>query len=1202
MSFLPGPTRRPSRASAFATLALCAGLGGTAQAQPDIRPGERLSDWLLRQPAAGYPAGLLWLVPEERPAQRQLKTRLLARLTDHADPGYLHIDPASRGRLAAWLQALPVTGRVALAIPDARWLQAHPAQDPVLRAGQQAQLPPRPSSITLLLDDGRLCRVPHVAGADARSYLQACLGARAERSDTAWVAQPDGRSSRYGVAAWNEEPQDEPAPGAWLWAPTRDSGFDDEFSGQLIRFLASQGPAPDAPLRPGPALPAQAPLQPAEAAAARHRLEVSADDWGGIGLLQTPTARMAEAGDIRLHLSGVAPYTRVNLMLQPLDWLEAGFRYTDIGNQLYGTPELSGSQSYKDKSIDLKLRLAEESAYRPQLALGLRDIGGTGLFSGEYLVASKRSGDFDWSLGLGWGYLGARGDLANPLGWLNPNLRQRPATDSAFGGTVSNAMFQGPTALFGGVQWRTPWPRTLLKLEYDGNNYQHEPQDNNQTQASPFNFGLIYRHAPGLDLSLGLERGNTLMFGLTLHSNFQQLQTPKLGDASPPAFRAAMPAAGPASWERSAADIEQLTGWTVRRIVQHGDTLRISLDDVSAAYLQDRLERLTAVLHRDAPAGVQRFLVEFAERGLALQARQIDRAAWIRQHSEGQAPALRQPSQRALTPLSTPLPPAGQAAATSRADASATPPWANQAAPFKIGLGPSYAQILGGPDAFVLYQLGVQAKAEYRFSDSTWLSGHTNLRLLDNYSLFRNSGRSELPRVRTHAREYVTTSRLTLPQFQLTHTGQLSDNQFVSVYGGLLESMFAGVGAEWLYRPPRSPVALGVDLNHVRQRGFEQDFGLRDYSVNTGHLTLYWDTGWHSLQAKLSAGQYLAGDRGVTLDVSRRFDNGVAIGAYATKTNVSAEQFGEGSFDKGIYVNIPFDVILPRSSSDTANFLWSPLTRDGGARLNRAHTLFELTSARDRRAFRYRPPAERQTRTGEPWFDVPADASGQTSGATLLRDFAASGRSLRQQLTDPASTTAWLAAAGAIAGATLLDNSADRWARDHQDGGWNQLGQLANGLPLLLGAGVGALGLAGDEETAHTAWTALKAAGFTLAGNSVLRFAVGRARPEQELGNAHFNSFSGDALQSGFPSNHVGAAFALLTPFAQRYDMPWLYGLAAVTAVGRVQQREHWFSDTVAGGIMGYAVGSLLYDQQRDRQGFPQLSLGPRGVAATWKF
>lgn len=85
----------------------------------------------------------------------------------------------------------------------------------------------------------------------------------------------------------------------------------------------------------------------------------------------------------------------------------------------------------------------------------------------------------------------------------------------------------------------------------------------------------------------------------------------------------------------------------------------------------------------------------------------------------------------------------------------------------------------------------------------------------------------------------------------------------------------------------------------------------------------------------------------LTIDVSREFRNGVRMGAYATFTNVSAQRFGEGSFDKGIYLSIPFDLLLPGSHVDTATILWQPLLRDGGARLNRRYTLYDLTSGRD---------------------------------------------------------------------------------------------------------------------------------------------------------------------------------------------------------------------------------------------------------------
>jgi len=276
------------------------------------------------------------------------------------------------------------------------------------------------------------------------------------------------------------------------------------------------------------------------------------------------------------------------------------------------------------------------------------------------------------------------------------------------------------------------------------------------------------------------------------------------------------------------------------------------------------------------------------------------------------------------------------------------------------GVSPSFWQSFGGPDAFMLYQLGVRASGEFRITPRTWISGSANLRLIDNYDKFQYTAPSDLPRVRTYMREYATSERLTLANLQATHVAQLGSNQFAMVYGGLLEPMFAGVGGEWLYRPVASRWAFGVDLNRVKQRGFEQRFSMRDYSVTTGHATVYWDTGWQGINTSLSVGQYLAGDKGATITMSKRFDNGVLLGAWATKTNVSSAQFGEGSFDKGMFVTIPFDLMLPKSTVTNGTFVYTPLTRDGGAKLSRSWQLYSITSTRDAKAFTYAPSVNPQ--------------------------------------------------------------------------------------------------------------------------------------------------------------------------------------------------------------------------------------------------
>jgi membrane-associated phospholipid phosphatase len=514
-----------------------------------------------------------------------------------------------------------------------------------------------------------------------------------------------------------------------------------------------------------------------------------------------------------------------------------------------------------------------------------------------------------------------------------------------------------------------------------------------------------------------------------------------------------------------------------------------------------------------------------------------------------------------------------------------------------VHIAPSTQYVLGGPDGFLLYALGLQASMDYRLSEGTSLVGGVNARLLDNYDKFRYTAPSNLPRVRTYQREYNTTSRLTLPFLQVNHMRSLGNGHFASVYGGMLEPMFGGVGTEWYYRPWLSRLGWGLDVNYVRQRSFKQDLSFRSYSVATGHLTAYWDTGIQGIHATASVGRYLAGDIGGTLDIKKVFDNGIALGAWATKTNVSKEQFGEGSFDKGIYINIPFDVMLPRSRPGSATIAWNPLTRDGGAKLVRRFSLNDVTKLRAPLNWGLSMPGPSAS-----GIQGSLSVIDQDPAVHPLSDISQTTRTLGAQMASiPAH--GWLLAGGAVLASALLDKPADRWATRHQGGTWNTAGNLTSAVPFLLAGGAGALylGLAGAEHVT-TAETAIRAAGYTLASGLALKYAVGRARPNTNLGAAQFNGFNGKALNSSFASIHTSVAFALATPFAQQYKQPWLYGLAATTALGRVQKRDHWVSDTVGGALLGYAIGSMLSQQQTTSGSPVSIQVTPNAVLANWKY
>ncbi|BAL23229.1 YjbH domain-containing protein [Azoarcus sp. KH32C] len=663
-------------------------------------------------------------------------------------------------------------------------------------------------------------------------------------------------------------------------------------------------------------------------------------DFGGIGLLQMPSARMAEAGELAVFYSRVSPYGRFGFTLQPFDWLEGTFRYASIYNRRYGPDALSGNQSFKDKAFDLKLRLLQEDALWPQVSVGGRDIAGTGLFSGEYVAASKRFGDLDLSLGMGWGYVGNAGRVDNPLSWIDKRFDVRhDGTQGGQGGEFNaRSWFRGRASLFGGVQWQTPVPGLQLMLEYDGNDYRNEPLHNRQEQASPFNVGAIYRLSDWIDVRAGWERGNTAMIGIVIHSNLSRRSAPtKLMDPPAPPLRKTPPPS-PASeagqdWSQVARTLEDNAGYRVSRIARREREIVVEGEQTRYFHASKAIGRAARILDANAAGDVDWLTVVDTRYGMPLTETSIKRDRFRdAAGQDGDAEALE--DLRRTVERIAPSPHVDRE--LHRASAS----------PLTYGASVGYRQNLGGPDNFILYQFNANFDAEYRLSPGTWVAGRISANLLNNFDSFDYTAPSGLPRVRTNLREYWTRSDVILPYLQLGHARRLDQDLYGMMYGGLLESMFAGVGGELLYRPMNERWALGVDVNAVKQRGFEQDFSLRDYRTVTGHVTGYY-RGVHDVLAKVSAGRYLAGDYGVTLDLSREFSNGVRFGAWATVTDASKKAFGEGSFDKGIYISIPFDELMTTSTMRRADLAFAPLTRDGGARLDRAFPLFELTEGRN---------------------------------------------------------------------------------------------------------------------------------------------------------------------------------------------------------------------------------------------------------------
>ncbi len=94
------------------------------------------------------------------------------------------------------------------------------------------------------------------------------------------------------------------------------------------------------------------------------------------------------------------------------------------------------------------------------------------------------------------------------------------------------------------------------------------------------------------------------------------------------------------------------------------------------------------------------------------------------------------------------------------------------------------------------------------------------------------------------------------------------------------------------------------------------------------------------------------------------------------------------------------------------------------------------------------------------------------------------------------------------------------------------------------------------------------------------KFALGRGRPSKYEDNTNFCPFSSEWEQMSLPSGHTTLSFAYSTIMASAYNnflwkFSW-FSLAALVGTARIYNNEHWFSDVLLGGAIGYFVGEFV--------------------------
>jgi len=650
------------------------------------------------------------------------------------------------------------------------------------------------------------------------------------------------------------------------------------------------------------------------------------------GLIDMPTAEMAPDGQLSATAFYFDGFGRSTLSFQITPWLSGSFRYSGTKDL---TPQFS---TYYDRSFDLKLRLVKEGTYTPAVAIGLQDFLGTGLLGAEYLVASKSFGDrLKVSGGFGWGRLGSRNNF-DGFGTRDPFSFAGVGT----GGDVDTSnWFRGDIGVFGGFTYDIT-DRLTFAAEYSSDGYDIEQAAGVFRRGSPYNFGLTYKLTPDANLRVyslyGEKVGVSLTFGLNpknmpVPGGIEQAPLPvavrdpegarDLGWATQPTARNAL---SEQLQDMLAKDQLDLVGLELS-----GTTAHVAINNATYDQPAQALGRTARIMTRALPASVETFRITFSEKG----------------GMPGTTVTLRRSDLERLEHA-----PADQTLAAAHFDDSLRyggmpAPVADRFPRFNWAIAPFTRISLFDPDNPVRADVALRFEAQAELGKGWVADGGTSVKLFGNLDKTTQVSNSRLPRVRSDAAIYAREDGPRLDWLTLSKYHRLAPDIFARATVGYLEQMYAGASAEVLWRPVNSRLAIGGEVNYVQPRDFDGGFGLRSRRTVSGtipefngHASIYYDFG-NGFHGQVDAGRYLAGDWGATISLDREFENGWRVGAFATKTDVSAQDFGEGSFDKGIRITAPVSWLLGTPTRQSPTAVIRSLTRDGGQRLNVRGRLYD---------------------------------------------------------------------------------------------------------------------------------------------------------------------------------------------------------------------------------------------------------------------
>ena len=636
--------------------------------------------------------------------------------------------------------------------------------------------------------------------------------------------------------------------------------------------------------------------------------------YGMPGEIDLPSAKNLPDGQFSVSSSMFAGTIRVNLSFQIFENLTAAFRYARIpGGRINGYTF--------DRSFDLHYLLHREKPFIPAIAIGLRDFIGTGIYTAEYIVASKSFGSkLNISTGIGWGRLAGENGFNNILG---SNSRQ--GLDVGGGGTFhSNHFLTGDNSPFFSLSYKINNKLEFIS-ELSPDSYTREISSSKGfTRRSDINLGVKYTIDPSFTLIASWMYGDAL--GLTVNMGINPRNSPYYSGIEPapmPILQSKYSSQEPKLEKEILAESQrllELDGINLKTMTLARGIAEVSVINRKYMNVSQMVGRVVRILSLTTLPDIKEFkinIIDF-ESNLFVSEITIKREDFAKSELEFNGPEDLWKTVSISNSKNIFFD-------TDRANIER----------LSWSIYPYVDTSLFDPDEPIRFTVGAELLAKYKFLPLTSISGSLRQPIAGTLDDIKRGPKTGLPNVRSDFMYYHrdVSNNLFINNLTLDQYFKPSPNIYGLLNIGFLEFMYAGIRAEVIWKNNMRPYGFGLDVAQVQKRGTDARFKLKDEHFNTYLTSIYYDL-QNDWIIKVDGGKYLAGDFGSTISIKRTFNNGWEIGAYATLTDVPFSKFGEGSFDKGITIKAPLNWFSGKKSRSYSSATIRPITGDGGAKLH----------------------------------------------------------------------------------------------------------------------------------------------------------------------------------------------------------------------------------------------------------------------------